>query len=98
MQSKGCMTIFCNSFCCNSPNLESILFANHRSRTAEEGSIPKVVTFLQHLIKEFITHRDSATSQQVALKRVRVIEPVGSLHKRHFWIKEKADCVLKELP
>src|ERR671933_1892849 len=97
MQSKSCVAIFRNRFCGNSPNRGRMLFANYSSRTAEKGSIPEVIAFLQYLIKQLITYRDSATGEQITLEGVGIIKPVGSLHKRHFGVEEKAHRMHEKL-
>ena len=89
MQAERGVAVFRYRFRRNSPNLQRVLFANYRRRTAKERGIPEVVSLLQYLVKQLVTDWDFALRQEVALKRVWVIEPVRGLHEGDVGVKKE---------
>ena len=89
--------IFCHRLNGKTANLFQRATADHRTRAAEEGGVPVIITLLDWTVKQHPFVGDITPHRQVTFKGVRRIEVVRRLHQRqHGIFQEPANGGLKK--
>src|SRR5579859_6311191 len=80
VHAQGSVSIFGYRLHCDTANLIERFAPQHRTRSAEEARIPKIVPILHEAVKQLVFIGDFAELSQISLKRIRGIEVMRSLH------------------